>query len=64
MTIEFTPEELDCIKQIVEGDIERSAEDRLEEYDFMRVDYMRFLLIRAKVISKINKEGTGYAGHE
>ena len=64
MTIEFTPEELDCIKQIVEEDIARTSFDCIPECDLMDVDYMGFLLIRAKVISKINAKGTGYAGYE
>ena len=49
----FTVEELECIKTLVEEDISRSSWDAVEEELLSDIEYMDHLLQRAKVLAKL-----------
>lgn len=51
--MDFTMEELECIKTLVEDDISRSSWDAVEEELLSDVEYMNHLLQRAKVLAKL-----------
>ena len=49
----FTTEELKCIRGLVEESISLSTWDSLEEWSLSDVEYMHFFLQRAKVLAKL-----------
>lgn len=53
MTMNFTTEELKCIRGLVEDSILLSTWDALDESSLSDVEYMHFFLQRAKVLAKL-----------
>ena len=53
MTMNFTTDELKCIKDLVEDSISLSTWDSLDESSLSDVEYMHFFLQRAKVLAKL-----------
>jgi hypothetical protein len=49
----FTTEELKCIRVLVEDSISLSTWDALDESSLSDVEYMHFFLQRAKVLAKL-----------
>ena len=49
----FTMEELECIKTLVEDSIDISTWDSMDQESLQCVEYMHFFLQRAKVLSKL-----------
>jgi hypothetical protein len=49
----FTTEELKCIRGLVEDSISLSTWDALDESSLSDVEYMHFFLQRAKVLAKL-----------
>jgi len=53
MKIDFTMEELKCIKNLIEDSIEINTWDSMDQESLQCVEYMHFFLQRAKVLSKL-----------
>jgi len=53
MKMDFTMEELKCIKTLIEDSIEINTWDSMDQESLQCVEYMHFFLQRAKVLSKL-----------
>lgn len=53
MKMDFTMEELECIKTLVEDSIDISTWDSIDQESLQCVEYMHFFLQRAKVLAKL-----------
>jgi len=53
MKMDFTMEELKCIKNLIEDSIEINTWDSMDQESLQCVEYMHFFLQRAKVLSKL-----------
>ena len=53
MKTDFTMEELECIKTLVEDSIDISTWDSIDQESLQCVEYMHFFLQRAKILDKL-----------
>jgi hypothetical protein len=53
MKMDFTMEELKCIKNLIDDSIDINTWDSMDQSSLQCVEYMHFFLQRAKVLAKL-----------
>lgn len=53
MKTDFTMEELECIKTLIDDSIDQSTWDLMDQESLQCTEYMHFFLQRAKILDKL-----------